>query len=78
MSSPSLSNSTDFNSSILDIVDVFKEVFPELEFIFINQHLELKDLIVQVKDTKLSKYISLPETILKEDIIRFKDTRFAF
>jgi len=71
-------NVADFNSSILDIVDVFKEVFPELEFIFINQHLELKDLVVKVTDTKLSKFITLPETVLKEDIIRFKETRFAF
>ncbi|WMJ73050.1 SDR family oxidoreductase [Cytophagaceae bacterium ABcell3] len=69
-------NLIDKNMEILDLVDVLKEIYPDLEFIFINQHLELRELQVN-PETKLSKYIALPETDFKKELLAFKD-RFAF
>ena len=64
------------NVSVLDLLDVLKELYPELEFIFINQHLKLRD--VKVSDPeKLKKYISITDTNLREDLIDFKNS-FAF
>ncbi|MEP2770569.1 MAG: SDR family oxidoreductase [Fulvivirga sp.] len=45
--SPGLYNLVDRDLQVLDIVDVLKEQIPELEFIFINQHLKLRELIVK-------------------------------
>lgn len=69
-------NLIDKNLEILDVVDVLKEIYPDLEFIFINQHLELRELKVSL-DTKLAKYIKLPETDFKQELLEFKE-RFAF
>jgi UDP-glucose 4-epimerase len=41
-------NIVDKNLTVLDILDVLKELMPDLEFIFINQHLRLHELNVKV------------------------------
>jgi UDP-glucose 4-epimerase len=41
-------NIVDKNLTVLDILDVLKELIPSLEFIFINQHLRLHELNVKV------------------------------
>lgn len=65
------------NLSILDIVDVMKEVNPPLEFIFINQHLKLRNILVS-NDLELSKYVDIKfEKSFKEQIIDFHD-KFSF
>jgi UDP-glucose 4-epimerase len=69
-------NLSDKNIEILDLVDVLKEIYPSLEFIFINQHLSLRDLRVS-SDTKLNQYFKLPETSLKDELLEFK-SKFAF
>lgn len=69
-------NLTDKNLQMLDLVDVMKEIFPSLEFIFINQHLTLKEVKLNVK-SKLLSYIDLPDTDLKQELISFKE-KFAF
>jgi UDP-glucose 4-epimerase len=69
-------NLSDKNLEILDIVDIMKEIYSDLEFLFINQHLELRELKVN-PETKFSKYYKLPETDFKEELIKFKE-RFAF
>jgi UDP-glucose 4-epimerase len=69
-------NLTDKNLQMLDLVDVMKEIFPSLEFIFINQHLTLKEVRLNAR-SRLLEYISLPETELKQELISFKE-RFAF
>lgn len=70
-------NLVDINVQILDLVDVFKEIYPELEFIFINQHLELRDLKVNT-ETKLSKLIDLPTSDLRQELLDLRDKSFAF
>lgn len=70
-------NFADKNFQILDLVDVFKEVYPELEFIFINQHLDLRDLTIDL-DLKLNKYYQIKESDFKEEIIEMKEKAFSF
>lgn len=69
-------NLTDKNLQMLDLVDVMKEIFPSLEFIFINQHLTLKQVRLNA-NSRLLSYISLPDTDLKQELISFKEN-FAF
>ncbi|MEY3415897.1 MAG: hypothetical protein RL711_1066 [Bacteroidota bacterium] len=69
-------NLSDKNIEILDIVDVLKEIYPSLEFIFINQHLSMRDLRVS-PESKLRQYFTLPETSLKDELENFK-TKFSF
>jgi UDP-glucose 4-epimerase len=70
-------NVVDRNLRILDIVDALKEIYPELEFIFINQHLQLRQMMVDPA-SQLRKYIDYSnQTDLKEELLHFKD-RFSF
>ncbi len=69
-------NLTDKNIEVLDMIDVLKELYPDMEYIFINQHLEMSDLKIEPL-LKLSNYFPLPQSDLKEDLLAFKN-RFAF
>ncbi len=70
-------NLVERNLSILDIVEVLKEIYPELEFLFVNQHLSLRDLKVAF-DTKLKNFINIENPMdFKTEMINFKE-RFAF
>jgi UDP-glucose 4-epimerase len=70
-------NIVERNLMVLDIVDVLKEIYPSMEFIFVNQHLTLRDLKVS-SDTKLKEYIDIINPMdFKTELINFKD-RFAF
>jgi len=69
-------NLLDKNMSVLEVVDVIKEIYPELEFIFINQHMDLRELHVNPK-SRLYQYFKLPETNLKDELIAFREN-FAF
>ena len=70
-------NVVDKNYSILDIVDALKSIYPLLEFIFVNQHLSLRDLKVS-PDSKLREYINyVNDNDLKTDLHEFK-MRFSF
>ncbi|MFN8416149.1 MAG: NAD-dependent epimerase/dehydratase family protein [Cytophagaceae bacterium] len=69
-------NLTERNIEINDLVDTMKNIYPSLEFIFINQHLELRDQ--QIGETaKIEKWVSLPKTDFTEELIAFRK-RFAF
>ena len=70
-------NVVDKNRMVLDLVDVFKELYPDLEFLFINQHLALRELQVEA-DSALRKYIDYtnPKT-LKEELAEFR-SKFSF
>ncbi len=69
-------NLSDKNIEVLDMIDVLKELYPDMEYIFINQHLEMSDLKINPL-LKLSKYFPLPQTELKQDLLAFKN-RFSF
>lgn len=70
-------NLVDKNYSILDIVDALKTLYPLLEFIFVNQHLSLRDLKVS-PESKLRNYLNyLNDKDLKTELLEFK-RRFSF
>ncbi len=63
----------DNNLQVLDIVDVLKELYPEMEFTFINQHLKLRELLVS-PETKLKQYVDFGKPgVLKDDLMTFKE-----
>lgn len=49
-------NVVDKNLQVLDLVDAMKGLFPEMEFVFINQHLALRELLVN-PESKLREYV---------------------
>ncbi|WKV11888.1 NAD-dependent epimerase/dehydratase family protein [Marivirga harenae] len=67
-------NLVDKNLEVLDIVDALKAIHPDLEFTFINQHLKLRELLVN-PETTLQKYIDFPKgnSSLKDDLLLFKE-----
>mgnify|MGYP001820251771 CR=1 FL=1 len=70
-------NLVDKNYSILDIVDALKILYPLLEFIFVNQHLSLRDLKVS-PESKLRNYLNyINDKDLKTELLEFK-RRFSF
>ena len=70
-------NVFDNNYQVLDIVDVLKEIYPDLEFIFINQHLNLREICLE-NDLALKNYLTWPpQRNLKEDLLEFKQ-HFSF
>ncbi len=70
-------NLVDKNYSILDIVDALKTLYPLLEFIFVNQHLSLRDLKVS-PESKLRDYLNyVNNKDLKTELLEFK-RRFSF
>lgn len=69
-------NLADINLPILDIVDVLKEIYPSLEFIFMNQHLTMRDLQI---DTNLAikSHVAWSEVDFKTELEAFK-ANFSF
>jgi len=70
-------NLVDKNLQILDIVDVVKAIYFDLEFIFVNRHLSLRQLSV---DTNLKLFKYLPrweESSLLDEMEAFRK-RFSF
>jgi UDP-glucose 4-epimerase len=70
-------NLGDISCSLLDLIDIFKEVYPNLEFIFINQHLQLRNLEIDTNNA-ITKYIPLKPADLKAEVLAFKENNFAF
>ena len=64
-------NLTERNLEIYDLIDEVKDLYPSLEFIFINQHLELREQKIN-PETKLLKYIPLNQTNFTEELREFK------
>lgn len=69
-------NLTERNLEIYDLIDEVKDLYPTLEFIFINQHLELREQKIN-PETKLLKYIPLQQTNFTEELTEFKK-QFTF
>ena len=63
--------------SVLDIVDTFKTVVPELEFIFINQHLMLRQVKIETKSS-IKQYLNLTDPLDFETEIREFLDHFSF
>lgn len=64
-------NLVDKNLTILDIAENIKELYPELEMIFVNQHLKMREIRVE-KDPRITKLLTIKEQSLKEELSQFK------
>lgn len=70
-------NLFDRNYQVLDIVDVLKQIYPDLEFIFINQHLNLREISLD-ENQLLKQYVKWPlERNLTDELLAFK-SHFSF
>ncbi len=69
-------NLADKTLSILDIIEVLKNIYPDLESFFINQNYAGHDLKVQ-RESPLLKYFPLQESNLEQELRSFKD-QFSF
>jgi UDP-glucose 4-epimerase len=70
-------NIVDRNLKVIDILDVLKELIPELEFIFINQHLSLHQLNVKVNPLITDTLMVKNQRTLKEELTDFLG-KFSF
>lgn len=70
-------NIVDRNLKVIDILDVLKELVPDLEFIFINQHLRLHELNVKVNPLITDTLQIRNDRTLKEDLTDFL-SKFSF
>jgi UDP-glucose 4-epimerase len=70
-------NVVDKNLRVIDILDVLKELIPELEFIFINQHLSLHELNVKLNPLVNDTLGIHNQRTLKEELSEFL-TKFSF
>jgi UDP-glucose 4-epimerase len=59
------------NLQILDIVEHLQAIYPQLEFIFINQHLKIEDLIIE-NGLKLQTYVPAFVSDLSSELEAFK------
>lgn len=69
-------NLVDKNLPVLELAQIIKEIYPELDMIFIQQDLNLKNIKVDT-NTKLSSYKLFDETKIIDELREFKD-HFAF
>ncbi len=70
-------NMVEENYEILDIVDALKEVKPSLEFLFVDQHLNLRTMKVET-DSRLKKHLTFPQhEPLSKQLRKFMD-HFSF
>ena len=70
-------NLVERNIKVIDIVDDLKQLIPDLEFIFINQHLTLHELNVKRNDFVNKKLGIDTQKSLKEELQEFLN-RFSF
>lgn len=70
-------NLVDKNLQILDVVDVLKEIYPTLEFLFTNQQMNLRELKVSPESKLYDQITRFDSTEFKDHLLDFKE-RFAF
>lgn len=73
---PSTYNLVENNFSVMDIVENLKDIYPELEMIFVNQHLKLREIMVE-PDQRLNKIMDEQFSSLNEELQEFK-AQFTF
>ena len=74
---PGTYNLVERDLQVLDIVDVLKEMIPELEFIFVKQHLKLRQLLVKPNIELMNRLGIETSRTLKEELEEFKG-KFSF
>lgn len=74
---PGTFNLVERSISVIDVVDELKQLLPDLEFIFINQHLKLHQLNVK-QDTKANHALGIGEIRPLRDELSDFINRFSF
>lgn len=69
-------NLVEKNLSVIELANTIKQIYPELEMIFVQQDLNLKNIIVEL-DGGINHISKLPQTELLTELEEFKN-RFAF
>lgn len=70
-------NLVERNMTMMDIVDILKAINPPLEFIFINQHLNLKSISVNT-NLKLKNYIDIKPIATFDEEVKAFGAQFSF
>ncbi len=60
-------NAVEKNIDIIDLSTYLKEIFPDLEMLFVNQHLKLRNIEVK-PNNKILKISDLPEKNIKDEL----------
>ncbi len=68
---PSVYNMVESTFSINDIVDVLKDMYPDLEMLFVNQNLKLRELKIKF-DERVAPLADFRKNSLREDLETFK------
>ena len=64
-------NLVDEKKSVLDLIDSLKELYPDMEMVFTNNHLELPNQVATLDDDLLALYKS-PKLSFEEELKNFK------
>lgn len=73
---PDTYNLTESTFSINEIIDEVKEIYPELEMLFVNQNMKLRELKIDF-DSRINSLANFQKNALKEDLFDFKK-QFTF
>ncbi len=65
-------NLVDKVMSIMDISEHIKNLYPKLEMIFINQHLQMRELVVK-QDERLMKLLTAPNLSINDELQIFME-----
>ncbi len=68
---PGIYNVATNNLRILELVDVLKGIFPDLEFMFVNQHLNLRGIRIQPNQAFISQLTAGQPTNLEQELKEF-------
>ncbi|MFO7978293.1 MAG: SDR family oxidoreductase [Bacteroidales bacterium] len=69
-------NLVEHNLSIENIAALIREIYPELDIIFVNQHLVMREIKVE-HDTRLNDLLTVPEIPVKQELMNFRE-KFSF
>jgi UDP-glucose 4-epimerase len=70
-------NLVDKNLQIFELVDVLKELYPTMEFLFSNQHMNLRELKISPESKLFDQIERFKPRKLREELIEFK-SQFSF
>jgi UDP-glucose 4-epimerase len=70
-------NLVEHNRKVIDIVDQLKELLPDLEFLFMDHHVKMNNLVV-LPNTNINRSLGVePSTTFKDELKDFLN-QFAF
>lgn len=72
---PNTYNVVEGSYSILEIADELKTIIPEMEMLFVNQHLKLRNLDIN-PDSKINKLIKTDRTVISKELKSLIDHLF--